>query len=82
MATFLCNKNGCNEKVAKVHFDQIVNHGWNPHPSKEFSDWWRNHPHYQDEIDVVRARNCKCYVDEYRDAVSIGLAKLPTDYPI
>jgi hypothetical protein len=81
-ARFLCQKHGCSKKQAEEHLDMIVNRAWNPHPSQEFINWWHTHPHYtENKIDAVRARNCKCYVDEYKAAVEVGLAELPVDYP-
>jgi hypothetical protein len=81
-AAFLCKRHGCDEKLTQIHHDMIVNRAWNPHPSKEFVEWWQTQPDFIDQgIDAVRARNCKVYVDAYKDAVEVGLASLPTDYP-
>lgn len=81
-AKFLCEKNGCNEKKTKIHYEQIVHRAWNPHPSPEFVSWWITQPEcQQDGIDAVRARNCKIFADRYKEAVELGLANFPTDYP-
>lgn len=82
MARFLCKRNGCEEKLSKLHLKQMVEEAWNPHPSQEFTAWWRTRDEFRmDGIDAVRARNCKCYVNEYKEAVELGLANLPSDYP-
>lgn len=82
LAKFLCDKHGCNDKIRQIHYDQIVHRAWNPHPSPEFVQWWQTRPEFRnDGVDAVRARNCKCYVDEYKEAVELGLAALPIDYP-
>lgn len=79
---FLCKKNGCNEKLSKLHLKQMVEEAWNPHPSPEFRDWWQTQPECQmDGVDAIRARSCKVFVDRYKEAVEIGAAELPTDYP-
>jgi hypothetical protein len=81
-ARFLCKKNGCDEKLAKLHLKQMVEEAWNPHPSPEFVAWWQTQPGFRtDSIDAVRARNCKVFVDQYKEAVQLGLATLPIDYP-
>lgn len=81
-AKFLCERAGCSEKLAKLHFDQIVHRAWNPHPSQEFIDWWQTQPEFRvDGVDAVRARNCKTFTDRFKEAVEIGLANLPIDYP-
>lgn len=82
MAIFLCDKHGCDEKLRKKHFDQIVNRAWNPHPSQEFIQWWQTQPEFRtDGVDATRARNCKVFVDRYKEAIEFGIARLPTDYP-
>lgn len=81
-AQWLCERAGCSEKLAKIHFDQIVHRAWNPHPSQEFIDWWKTQMEYRrDGIDEVRARNCKCFTDRFKEAVEIGVASMPIDYP-
>jgi len=81
MITRLCEKHGCSDKKKKIHFDQMVHRAWNPHPSQEFENWWHTHPDFRlHGIDVVRARNCKCYCDEYKEAVETGIAQFPIDY--
>jgi hypothetical protein len=82
MAKFLCEKHGCSEKLTKIHRDQIVYRAWNPHPSGEFISWWNTQPEFLEVgIDAVRARNCKVYVERYKEAIEVGLASLPIDYP-
>ena len=82
MATFLCDKAGCDREARKKHFDQIVHRAWNPHPSSEFCEWWYRQPECQlDGVDATRARNCKIFVDRYKEAVEFGNAELPVDYP-
>jgi hypothetical protein len=82
MAAFLCKKHNCNDKSAKLHFDQIVNLAWNPHPAQEFVEWWSTHSDFQNQgVAAETARNCKCYVNQYKDAVEVGAAELPIDYP-
>jgi hypothetical protein len=82
-ARFLCKKNGCDEKLAKLHLKQIVEEAWNPHPSQEFTDWWHTQLEFRvDGVDAVRARNCKVFTQRYKDDVEFGLASLPTDYPM
>lgn len=79
---FLCKKHGCSEKIQKLHFDQMVNHAWNPHPSQEFVNWWQTQPEFlRDKVDAVRARNCKIFTERFKEAVEFGLANLPVDYP-
>ncbi len=81
-AKWLCERNGCTEKKAKVHFDQIVHRAWNPHPSQEFTAWWHTQPEFrQNGVDSIRARNCKLFIDRYKEAVDAGLADIPLDYP-
>ncbi len=81
-AKWLCDKHGCSEKKAKQHFDQIVHRAWNPHPSKEFIEWWETQIEFQrDHIDAIRARNCKLFTERFKEAVQFGAASLPTDYP-
>jgi len=83
MIDFLCKRNGCNEKLRKIHFNQMVHQVWNPHPSPEFINWWKTHPDSREhDVDPVTARNCKHYCDEYKEAVQVGLAELPVDYPL
>jgi hypothetical protein len=82
MAKFLCDKHGCTDKIRQIHYDQMVHRAWNPHPSPEFVAWWQTQPGFRiDGIDAVRARNCKVFVDQYKEAVQLGLATLPIDYP-
>jgi hypothetical protein len=81
-AKFLCEKHGCSEKKRKLHFNMIVYEAWNPHPSEEFIDWWRTQPEFlEHDVDAERARNCKVYCDRFKEAVSVGAAELPADYP-
>jgi len=83
MAKVLCDRNGCNDKLRQIHFDQLVHRAWNPHPSPEFIQWWKTHPDFRHhDVNVVTARNCKSYCDEYKEAVQVGLAELPVDYPL
>jgi hypothetical protein len=78
LARFLCKKHGCNDKLAKLHLKQIVEEGWNPHPSQEFIAWWQTQTEFKKHgIDAVRARNCKDFIDRYKEAVQFGLATLP-----
>jgi hypothetical protein len=78
----LCQRHSCSEKIRKIHYDQAVYRGWDPHPSQEFVNWWHTHSDFKEHgIDAVRARNCKSYCDEYKEAVSMGLAELPIDFP-
>ncbi len=82
MAKFLCDRNGCDEKKRKIHFEQIVRKAWNPHPSQEFIQWWHTQPESRiDNVQPTPARNCKVFVNRYKEAVEIGIANLPTDYP-
>jgi hypothetical protein len=82
MIEFLCARHGCSDKLKKIHYNQMVHRAWNPHPSPEFVEWWQTRPEFRfDGVDAVRARNCKCYVDQYKEAVELGLATLPIDYP-
>jgi hypothetical protein len=81
-AKWLCERNGCTEKKAKIHFDQIVHRAWNPHPSHEFVSWWQTQPEFRENgVDAVRARNCKVFTERYKADVEVGLANFPTDYP-
>ncbi len=81
-AKWLCERHGCSDKKAKIHFDQIVHRAWNPHPSQEFKDWWQTQPEFRENgVDYIRARNCKVFCDRYKEAVEIGAANFPTDYP-
>jgi hypothetical protein len=68
----LCDAHGCNDKLRKLHFKQIVHQAWNPHPSPAFIQWWQTQPDYQNGIDAVHARNCKCYCDQFKEARQIG----------
>jgi hypothetical protein len=81
MAMFLCDKHGCDEKLRKKHFEQMVRHAWNPHPSSEFCEWWHRQPECAEGVDAERARNCKVYVNRYKEAVEFGNAAMPVDYP-
>ncbi len=82
MAKFLCDRHGCDEKKRKIHFEQIVRKAWNPHPSQEFIQWWQTQPESRiDGVQATPARNCKVFVNRYKEAVEIGIANLPTDYP-
>ncbi len=82
MARFLCKRHGCDEKVSKLHLKQMVEEAWNPHPSQEFKEWWLTQPEFRiDGVEVLPVRNCKVFVDRYKEAVEVGLANLPTDYP-
>jgi hypothetical protein len=82
MVNFLCDKHGCSDKLRKIHYEQMVHRAWNPHPSAEFCEWWHRQPECQnDGVDARRARNCKVFVDRYKEAVEFGNAELPVDYP-
>lgn len=82
MITFLCKKHGCSDKLKKIHYEQMVIRAWNPHPSDEFLAWWQTQLEFRvDGVDAVRARNCKVFTNRYKEAVEMGLASLPVDYP-
>ncbi len=73
----LCDEAGCSDKIRKIHFEQYVDldRRWNPHPSKKFADWWKNHKDCVDHgIDVNRAFNCENYRQEFLEAKEIGIA--------
>lgn len=73
--TELCEEYGCSDKKKKIHYDQMVHRSWNPHPSKAFIDWWHKHNDFKEHgIDAVRARNCKRYCDEFKEAREYGIA--------
>lgn len=38
--TDACDERGCEGKSRKVHFDQFVKFGWDPHPPMAFMAWW------------------------------------------
>lgn len=65
LAKSLCDQANCTEKVRKLHFAQIVDKGWNPHPPADFLQWWKTHP--ERNIGAVRAFNCAEYVEQFRN---------------
>lgn len=71
--TELCEEHGCNAKIAKIHFEQFVNHNWHPHPSADFGIWWKTQPGFAQGIDVKRAFNCQNYRDRFLEAKQYGL---------
>jgi hypothetical protein len=60
----LCEKAGCNEKVRKIHFHQLVDHNWHPHPPADFVTWWKSHPESK-TTGAAKAFNCSCYVEQF-----------------
>lgn len=38
--TALCDYHECSDKKRKLHRDQYVKRGWNPHPPRRFLSWW------------------------------------------
>jgi hypothetical protein len=81
MINKLCRDHGCNEKVRKIHWEQMVLRAWNPHPSAEFVAWWQTQVECREShVSAVKARNCKKYCDRYKEAVEHGMAEYPVDY--
>jgi hypothetical protein len=66
LAKELCDQHKCNEKVRKLHFDQIVNKAWKPHPPAAFVEWWKKHP--ENSIGAIRAFNCTYYVEQFNNS--------------
>lgn len=65
LANSLCTTAGCNEKVRKIHFHQIVDHSWHPHPPQAFITWWKTHPesHW---TEATKAFNCSLYQEQFK----------------
>lgn len=76
-----CKHYGCNEKIARLHFQQFVHKGWNPHPSKKFWDWIDKHPDYHamrltetpEREAKVKLWNAERWNAQYREAKEFGL---------
>ena len=78
LAKCLCQKHGCSQELTKLHFDQLVNRAWNPHPSQEFVAWWHTQPEFREHgINAVHARNTTFFAQRFKEAVQFGLATLP-----
>ena len=77
----LCDKCGCSEKLRVVHFDQFVNHEWQPHASLRFKTWWFKQDEFkasQDKegigIKPAIAQNVARIWQAYLEAKEIGTA--------
>lgn len=70
----LCDQHGCNEKIAKIHYDQFVNRDWHPHPPERFEQWWKSHRDYACGVKARIAWNCQSYRDEFMEVTQIGAA--------
>jgi hypothetical protein len=71
----LCDKDGCSEKLRKIHFAQFVYRQWHPHPPRAFFEWWSRHPDNFSEggSGPVIAFNAKCYYEQFCEARQLGL---------
>lgn len=73
--TDLCAGDNCSEKMQKLHLAQYVDRGWNPHPTAEFIEWWKQHPdHAINGVPTNVVYNCRVYRDAFLEAKQYGVA--------
>ncbi len=77
----ICDKCGCSDKARKRHYDQFVNHGWQPHASLRFKKWWFAQQEFKDSQDsegngikAETAQNVDRIWEQYLNAKQIGAA--------
>lgn len=68
LAKSLCTKHHCNEQIRQIHFDQIVNRGWHPHPPQQFITWWKSHPESKFTT-ATKAFNCQLYQEQFSSLI-------------